>query len=263
MVSVIIPAFNEEATIARKVGEVIDHPSVREVIVVDDGSNDRTAALAAAAGARVIHHARNGGKAAALDAGVAASSGNCLLFLDADVTGYTHAALSRIIDPVVSGHYEMFVGIRARRTIWLNRVLHFFPIIGGERALTRELWSSVPHDRKQGFQIEITLNYFAKQTAKGMGFALIPGTRHYTKEKKYGLMVGLFRRAGMIRDVVAVSFRLYVLGHFARRGNARAPHPGPGGAKEPDASKRRRKRSHRNRRPPGASDSPSATLRGQ
>lgn len=219
MVSVIIPAFDEAATIAQKVAEVVDHPLVHEVIVVDDGSTDTTAMLAAAAGARVIRHAENRGKAFALDAGVAAASGEYLLFLDADVTGYTHAALSRIIEPVVSGRYEMFVGIRARRTIWLNRALHFFPILGGERALTRELWQSVPHDHKQGFQIEITMNYCAKWTGKGMGFALIRGTAHRTKEKKYGLLLGLVRRAGMIRDVVAISFRLYIVGFFVRLAN--------------------------------------------
>lgn len=215
MVSVIIPAFNEEATIARKVAEVVGHPSVCEVIVVDDGSTDETAALAERAGARVVRHAENGGKAAALDAGVATATGDNLLFLDADVTGYTHDTLSSIIEPVTSGRYEMFVGIRARRTIWLNRALHFFPIIGGERALTRGLWLAVPRDHKQGFQIEIAMNYCAKRVGKGMGFALIPGTKHHIKEKKYGVVVGLLRRLGMIRDVVAISFRLYVIGYFA------------------------------------------------
>ncbi|HEX7047774.1 MAG TPA: glycosyltransferase family 2 protein [Gammaproteobacteria bacterium] len=216
MITVIIPAFDEAATIAQKVAEVIGHPSVREVIVVDDGSNDATAALAKAAGARVIRHAENGGKAGALDAGVAASSEKILLFLDADVTGYTHAMLSRIIDPVVSGRYEMFVGIRARRTIWLNRILHFFPILGGERALTRALWQSIPHDHKQGFKIEIAMNYGAKWTGKGMGFALIPGTNHRIKEKKYGLLVGLIRRIDMFRQVIVISFRLYIIGYVVR-----------------------------------------------
>ena len=219
MVSVIIPAFNEESTIGRKVAEVVGHPLVREVIVVDDGSADATAALAERHGARVLTKHDNGGKAGALEAGVAAASGDVLLFLDADVTGYDHAGLSRIIDPVLSGRYEMFVGIRARRTYWLNRALHFFPIIGGERALTRALWDSVPAEHKQGFRIEIAMNYCAKQAGKGMGFALIAGTTHHIKERKYGVLVGLCRRAGMIRDVVAISFRLYILGYFARLGN--------------------------------------------
>lgn len=217
MVSVIIPALNEDTTIGQKVAEVVGHPQVAEVIVVDDGSEDATAERAEAAGARVIRHRENGGKAAALDAGVQAACGDYLLFLDADVTGYTHDALSRIIEPVLAQRYEMFVGIRARRTIWLNRALHFFPIIGGERALTRALWQAVPRDHKRGFQIEIAMNYCAKQVGRGMGFALIPGTTHHIKEEKYGLLVGLGRRLAMIRDVVSISFRLYILGYFAKR----------------------------------------------
>lgn len=216
MVSAIIPAFDEAATIGRKVAEVVGHPSVREVIVVDDGSCDGTAQQAAEAGARVIALEDNGGKAMALHAGVMAASEDVLLFLDADVTGYTHERLSRIIEPVLDGRVEMFVGIRARMTVSLNRALHFFPIIGGERALTRQLWLTVPKQYKRGFQIEIALNYFAKQTAKGMGFALIPGTNHHIKEKKYGMAVGLARRAGMIGDVIAISFRLYILRSLAR-----------------------------------------------
>lgn len=219
MVSVIIPALNEAETIGTKIAEVIGHPDVREVIVVDDGCDDRTAEIAAAAGARVIALTENGGKASALEAGVAAAGSELLLFMDADVTGYDHALLSRIIDPVKAGRYEMFVGIRARRTYWLNRALHFFPIIGGERALTRGLWASVPKSHKQGFQIEVAMNYCAKTVGRGMGFALIPGTRHHIKERKYGLAVGLYRRVSMIRDVIAISVRLYILGYFTRLGN--------------------------------------------
>jgi glycosyltransferase involved in cell wall biosynthesis len=211
MVSVIIPAFDEAATIARKVAEVVRHPAVREVIVVDDGSRDATARLAADAGARVIALEGNVGKAMALHSGVMAASQDVLLFLDADVTGYTHEQLSRIIDPVLGGQVEMFVGIRARMTVWLNHLLHVFPIISGERALTRALWLAVPAGCKRGFQIEIALNYFAKRTAKGMGFALIPGTEHHIKERKYGLWAGLLRRLGMVADVLAISVRLYVI----------------------------------------------------
>jgi polyprenyl-phospho-N-acetylgalactosaminyl synthase len=219
VVSVIIPAFDEEATIGRKVAEVIGHPWVREVIVVDDGSRDGTARQAAAAGASVVALEDNGGKAMALHAGVVAASESVLLFLDADVTGYTHERLSRIIAPVLDGRVEMFVGIRARMTVWLNRALHFFPIVGGERALTRDLWFAVPMQYKRGFQIEIALNYFAKQTPRGMGFALIPGTEHHIKERKYGVAVGLARRLDMIGDVVAISFRLYIVRTLASLGN--------------------------------------------
>ena len=94
--------------------------------------------------------------------GVAAARNDLIFFCDADLTGLTAEAISRILTPVLLRDYGMFVGIRARRTYWANRLLHFTPILGGERALTRALWDQVPPAYKRNFQIEIALNFFAK-----------------------------------------------------------------------------------------------------
>jgi glycosyltransferase involved in cell wall biosynthesis len=220
MVSVVIPAFDEAATVGASVTAALKHPDVDEVIVVDDGSTDDTADVAELAGARVVRLEHNGGKAEALAAGVRTARQNVILFLDADVTGHTNATLSSIMQPVIDRKYEMYVGVHARSTVWLNKLLHIFPIIGGERALTRRLWEAVPTLHKVGFQIEIAMNYTSKLFKRGMGFELIRGTAHHTKEQKYGLVVGLWRRLGMVGDVVSISFRLYVLGTLARYFNA-------------------------------------------
>ncbi len=84
MISLIIPAWNA----ARTLGETLASAAAQtlppdEIIVVDDGSDDGTAALAEAAGASVIRQARQG-PAAAINAGLAASRGDLLAFLDAD-----------------------------------------------------------------------------------------------------------------------------------------------------------------------------------
>ncbi len=211
MVSVVISAFNEAQTVAESVAEALQCPGAREVIVVDDGSTDRTAELAASAGAtKVIRLAQNSGKAAAMAAGVDAASDDIILFLDADVTGLTPDKLSAIVQPVVDGRYEMFVGVRARKTILLNRLLHYTPIIGGERAVTRRLWNSVPQRYREGFKIEIALNHRAKQFERNMGFSLIAGTIHQIKERKYGLFTGLLRRTLMIGDILFISCQIYL-----------------------------------------------------
>jgi len=209
-VSIVIPAFDEAATIALCVEQALRCAEAAEVIVVDDGSSDGTADAARRAGANVVRLLHNGGKAAAMNAGVQAARHDVILFLDADVTGYTAETLSRIVQPVISGRYEMYVGLRARKTLCLNRLLHFFPIIGGERAVTRRLWEAVPRNYQEGFKIEIALNHTAKQFESGMGFELISGTRHYTKEKKYGLCLGMIRRLSMIADVVMISVQIYL-----------------------------------------------------
>lgn len=81
-VSVVIPALNEEATIAAAIRSVSG--SASEVIVVDGGSADRTMAIAAETGAKVIR-ARSG-RARQMNAGAAAAKGDVLLFLHADTT---------------------------------------------------------------------------------------------------------------------------------------------------------------------------------
>lgn len=212
MVSVIIAAYNEAATVGRVVSEVIGHPQAIEVIVVDDGSTDDTARRAAAAGARVVRLGENGGKAAALEAGVAEAGSEVLLFLDADIAGLTHEAVSAIIRPVIDGDVDMHVGLRARKTLWLNRLLWIFPIIGGERALTRSIWELVPEQQKRGYRIEVALNYTAKRFGRGMSFALVAGITHRTKESKFGWRRGFVRRMHMIGQVVAVTWTLYIMG---------------------------------------------------
>ncbi|MFN8644260.1 MAG: glycosyltransferase family 2 protein [Candidatus Binatia bacterium] len=84
-VSVVLPAYNEAATIGEVVrGARRATPNLSEVLVVDDGnSGDDTAAVATAAGATVIRHPRNRGKGEALR-GCRAATGGILLFLDAD-----------------------------------------------------------------------------------------------------------------------------------------------------------------------------------
>ena len=87
-ISLVIPAFNEEAAIGRTLDEVrtvlAPHPLRWEIVVVDDGSKDRTAEEALARGARVVTHRRNRGYGAALKSGVVAARGEIVVFYDAD-----------------------------------------------------------------------------------------------------------------------------------------------------------------------------------
>ena len=83
-ISVIIPAYNAQATLVETLASVLGQTrSPDEIIVVDDGSTDATADIAAAASVRVIRQA-NSGPAIALNAGVAQATGDLLGFVDAD-----------------------------------------------------------------------------------------------------------------------------------------------------------------------------------
>jgi glycosyltransferase involved in cell wall biosynthesis len=116
-VAVIIPAKDEQERIALTVKAARDLPGVDLVIVVDDGSRDRTAALAEGAGAKVIRHGRNRGKGAAMESGAEAvrllddgAAARHLLFLDADLAE-TAAEAGPLVSPVLAGEADMTIAV--------------------------------------------------------------------------------------------------------------------------------------------------------
>lgn len=110
-VCVVIPAYNEEST----VGSIVHlaRREVGQVVVVDDGSDDRTALVARDAGAEVVRLETNSGKGAALWAGfrVARERGDVVVTLDGDGQ-HDPAQLERLCRPILDGKADMVIGSR-------------------------------------------------------------------------------------------------------------------------------------------------------
>jgi glycosyltransferase involved in cell wall biosynthesis len=210
-ISVIIPAYNEESTIADVVAISLSHPQVSEVIVVDDGSEDATALRAASAGAEVVSHLENLGKAEALISGVVQARNEYLFFIDADLTGLTHEIMDIPINAVLSGKYHMFIATIERDENTMKRIPAELQILGGTRVLSKEIWNLVPEQYRKGFQIEIALNYFAEHHGKKIGAKIIPKFSHRTKEEKHGFFYGLWKRIYMILEIIKIVAVLYLL----------------------------------------------------
>jgi glucosyl-3-phosphoglycerate synthase len=111
LVSVCIPARDEARSVAAVV-EAVTGPHVAEhggsglvdeVLVVDDGSGDRTAEVARRAGARVKTLAGPGGKGQAMAAGLEAAAGDLVVFLDADVENTTASFVTGLLGPLLLG----------------------------------------------------------------------------------------------------------------------------------------------------------------
>jgi glycosyltransferase involved in cell wall biosynthesis len=119
-VSVVIPAYNEEEGIGELVAAVGARRAWREVLVVDDGSRDRTGERAAAAGARVVRHPYNKGNGAAVKSGIREARGEVVLLMDADGQ-HAPEDMDRLIAPV--GEYDMVIGARSSRDQDASRAL--------------------------------------------------------------------------------------------------------------------------------------------
>jgi len=112
--SIVLPAFNEAATIGTVVTRLRKSFPHAEVLVVDDGSSDATSAEANAAGARVVRHAYNMGNGAAIKSGARHASGDLLVFMDADGQ-HDDRDIGRLLEKVDEG-YELVIGARAADT---------------------------------------------------------------------------------------------------------------------------------------------------
>jgi len=112
-VSVVIPALDEEEPIAGVVRECLATKIPSEVIVVDNGSDDRTADRAREVGARIVTAPRGYGRACA--AGVREVSPECeiIVFLDGDGSDCPEF-MPQLVDPIVAGTHDFVIGSRTR-----------------------------------------------------------------------------------------------------------------------------------------------------
>lgn len=210
-VSAIVPAYNEERTIGEVIRMLRFHPLIDEVIVVSDGSSDRTADVARQNGADVIALERNVGKGRAMGMGVERAKGDVIAFFDADLIGLTNVMIDQVLRPVLTGAYDMFTLIRDRRSETFQLYLSPYLALGGERALTRSLWESVPEDERTGYSVETALNYFARKNGLAIGIALAEGLGQVPKERKRGFWIGLMHRIGESAEWLTAMIRLHVL----------------------------------------------------
>jgi len=130
--SVIVPAYNEAATIADVARRLRELPLPLEVIAINDASQDETGAiLDRLAGERlvdrVIHHPVNRGKGAALRAGIAAATGDVIVVQDADLE-YDPEDLPRLLEPIRQGRADAVYGSRFQGGP--HRVLFFWHAVG-------------------------------------------------------------------------------------------------------------------------------------
>lgn len=208
-VSAIIPAYNEEKTVADVVCVLRSAPCIREIIVVNDGSTDRTGTIAQQAGASVIDLGCNVGKGGAMSLGALMASGEVLLFLDADLVGLRSQHVLDLVRPVLYGEADMTIGIFSGGRFSTDLAQVLAPGLSGQRAIRRELVLQVPCLHQSRYGAEIALNRFAQLKSLNVQEVVLSDVTHLVKEEKFGFIRGVAARAKMYLDIARCAAGFY------------------------------------------------------
>lgn len=233
LVSVVVPVYNEERTVAPLLSEVLIAPIGRnrlEVIVVDDGSTDGTfeqVRTLADPRVKVLRHPRNRGKGAAVRTGLKEVTGDVVVIQDADLE-YSPRDYPRLLGPILEGKADVVYGSRFVGHD-PHRVLYFWHYLGnkfvtllsnaftnlnltdmetGFKALTAEVLRRIRiEENRFGFEPEITakvaqlgcrmyevgISYWGRKYAEGKKIRWMDGLRAVYAIIKYAVL-GWIRR---------------------------------------------------------------------
>jgi len=214
-ISVVVPVYNERATIRQLIEAILAVPLNKDIIVIDDCSTDGTReeldSLAAAhANIRVIHQEKNQGKGAALRTGFAAATGDIIIVQDADLE-YHPREHPKLVGPILDGHADVvygsrFAGGEPHRVLYIwhalaNKVLTLLSnILTGlnltdmetcHKAFRREILRQITvEENRFGFEPEITAK-IAKLDCRVYEVGIAFYGRTYAEGKKIGWRDGV------------------------------------------------------------------------
>jgi len=178
-ISVILPAYNEEAFIGTTVTSILESGFPCEVIVVDDGSTDRTPRILEGFGGqiRVVRHPVNRGKGAAMASGVRVATGDIVIFCDAHLLGLKQYHLLSLVLPLVQGSARGVLGVCTSAGIFPQFLM---PVLTGQRAYFRcDLEPLLDEMERLGYGVETFL--FHRFPREQTVVVALPGLVHLLK----------------------------------------------------------------------------------
>lgn len=200
-IAVVIPSFNEEERLPAVLEAVVACPFVKQVVVVDDGSEDNTAKVAQKFGVRVIRLEQNCGKAGAVWVGLQEVDLPIVVLLDADLKGLKPSHIEALAKPVANEGVDMTLGVFRGGRILTDLSHLIAPWVTGQRALPLERVRELPDFSSLGYGLEAALNKFAREHNWNVKTVVLHGVSHVMKEEKLGLVRAVKARASMYLEV--------------------------------------------------------------
>jgi dolichol-phosphate hexosyltransferase len=172
--SILMPVYNEHASVANAVKQALDvrYPCEIELVVVDDGSRDGTADVLRGLDdprLRVFSHERNRGKGAAIRTAAEQASGDYMVILDADLE-YDPQDIPRLLEPVLDGRATVVYG---SRTFGSHSAYSFWYVLGnkGVTTLANMIYNSYLSDLETCFKL-MPLSVFRSLNLRSAGFGM-------------------------------------------------------------------------------------------
>lgn len=215
-VAILIPCYNEAASVARVVQDCHKHLPHADIYVYDNNSTDNTAALARAAGAYVFAE-RNQGKGNVIRRMFADIQADIYVMIDGDCT-YDTASIPKMIDRLVSERLDMVTAVRETSSdsayrpghrlgnTLMTRIVHLFfgnktaDMLSGLRVFSRRFVKSFPAN-SQGFEVETELTVFASSMRVPMADMTTP---YYERPKNSCSKLSTVRDGYRILKMIAV-----------------------------------------------------------
>ncbi|MFZ5943415.1 MAG: glycosyltransferase family 2 protein [Bacillota bacterium] len=209
-ISVLIPAFNEEKNIIDTILGLKKIPSIKQIIVIDDGSSDSTSNLCNRLDVEIITLKKNGGKGNALNVGSKYIIGDFIALVDGDL-GLSSEELKKLINPVVSGTVDMTIaafppasrkggfGVAKKTAGWGLKFLtreDFKAPLSGQRFMKREVFESLlPFSSGFGVEVGMTLDAILK------GYTIREIRTDMGHEETGRNLAGFLHRGRQLKDI--------------------------------------------------------------
>jgi glycosyltransferase involved in cell wall biosynthesis len=185
-IAAIICAFNEEKTIKEVTATACDY-FFDEIIVVNDGSTDKTAAILAELSGlpklKCITLPENKGKGYGMATGVENSTSEIIVFVDADLSNLSEEHFAQLISPIFENEADMVLG-QATETL-INYKINPFQSFTGQRSLLKKDILPILKDVKTSkFGVETLINLYYQSHEKRVKYVMLVDLKHPTKFQK-------------------------------------------------------------------------------
>ena len=213
-ISVIIAAYNEEPRISNVLSVVEHHPLIDEVIVINDGSQDKTVEVTRKFHVKLIDNEHNMGKTLSVKRGIEAAKNDLIMMLDADLKGLNAESIDKLARPVLDGKVDWTLSLRGNSFGFMR--LMQMDWVSGERLIPKQLlldpliWSRPD----VGYGLETLMNKSLLSRGTTFQSVYLKELSITNKSKKIGLIKGLQGEVKMLHQIMKVAPFHEIIGQF-------------------------------------------------